>query len=84
MSSSLLKNKNIPILRKEKSSAPASPIKKRAKLQQGFKHLYARTVTEYIRHARLERARDLINDKELNNSQELVEVALVLIKKELN
>lgn len=37
-----------------------------AKLQQGFKHLYARTVTEYIRHARLEKARDLINDKELN------------------
>ncbi|PTX58803.1 AraC family transcriptional regulator [Kordia periserrulae] len=37
-----------------------------AKLQQGFKHLYARTVTEYIRHVRLEKARDLINDKELN------------------
>ncbi len=37
-----------------------------AKLQQGFKYLYARTVTEYIRHARLEKARDLINDKDQN------------------
>ncbi|OEK07328.1 transcriptional regulator [Flavivirga aquatica] len=40
-----------------------------AKLQEGFKILYARTVTEYIRHARLEAARDLMNNSELNISQ---------------
>ncbi|MFD0860635.1 helix-turn-helix domain-containing protein [Sungkyunkwania multivorans] len=40
-----------------------------AKLQEGFKLLYAKTVTEYIRHVRLEAARDLINTTELNISQ---------------
>jgi AraC-like DNA-binding protein len=40
-----------------------------AKLQKGFKHLYARTVTDYIRHTRLEAARDLIKTTELNISQ---------------
>ncbi|WP_452598369.1 helix-turn-helix domain-containing protein [Pontimicrobium sp. MEBiC01747] len=40
-----------------------------AKLQEGFKILYARTVTEYIRHVRLEAARDYINTTELNVSQ---------------
>lgn len=49
-----------------------------AKLQDGFKHLYARTVTEYIRHVRLEKARDLINDKEnnLNISQIVYTIGL--------
>ena len=49
-----------------------------AKLQEGFKHLYARTVTEYIRHVRLEKARDLISDKEnnLNISQVVYTVGL--------
>lgn len=49
-----------------------------AKLQQGFKHLYARTVTEYIRHVRLEKARDLINDKDqnLNISQIVYSIGL--------
>ena len=40
-----------------------------AKLQEGFKFLYARTVTEYIRHVRLEAARDLMNTTDLNISQ---------------
>lgn len=40
-----------------------------AKLQEGFKSLYARTVTEYIRHSRLEAARDLIRTTDLNISQ---------------
>lgn len=48
------------------------------KLQDGFKHLYARTVTEYIRHVRLEKARDLINDKgnNLNISQIVYTIGL--------
>lgn len=40
-----------------------------AKLQEGFKFLYTRTVTEYIRHIRLEAARDLMNTTDLNISQ---------------
>jgi len=40
-----------------------------AKLQEGFKFLFARTVTEYIRHVRLEKARDLMNNTNLNISQ---------------
>ncbi len=39
------------------------------KLQEGFKFLYARTVTEYIRHIRLEAARELMTDSDLNISQ---------------
>ncbi|RKR08020.1 AraC family transcriptional regulator [Maribacter vaceletii] len=40
-----------------------------AKLQEGFKILYKRTVTEYIRHIRLEAARDYIRTTEMNISQ---------------
>ena len=40
-----------------------------AKLQEGFKLLYGKTVTEYIRHLRLEVARDLMNDSDLNISE---------------
>ena len=40
-----------------------------AKLQDGFKFLYNRTVTEYIRHIRLEAARELITKTDLNISQ---------------
>ena len=40
-----------------------------SKLQDGFKFLYNRTVTEYIRHVRLESARDLIRTTDLNISQ---------------
>ena len=40
-----------------------------SKLQDGFKFLYNRTVTEYIRHVRLESARDLIKNTDLNISQ---------------
>ena len=40
-----------------------------AKLQEGFKFLYARTVAEYIKHTRLEAARDLMNTTDLNISQ---------------
>ena len=40
-----------------------------SKLQDGFKFLYARTVTEFIRHVRLELARDLLKTSDLNISQ---------------
>lgn len=40
-----------------------------AKLQEGFKFLYNRTVTEYIRHLRLELARELLKNTDLNISQ---------------
>ncbi len=40
-----------------------------AKLQEGFKFLYGRTVTGYIRHVRLETARDLMETTDLNISQ---------------
>ena len=40
-----------------------------AKLQEGFKFVYARTVTEYIRHIRLEASRELMNTTDLNISQ---------------
>jgi AraC-like DNA-binding protein len=40
-----------------------------AKLQEGFKFLYNRTVTEYIRHLRLESARDMLKNSDLNISQ---------------
>ena len=40
-----------------------------AKLQEGFKILYTRTVIEYLRHVRLEEARDLLNNTDYNISQ---------------
>ncbi|MBV7267850.1 helix-turn-helix domain-containing protein [Winogradskyella luteola] len=40
-----------------------------AKLQEGFKFLYTRTVTEFIRHVRIELARDLMRNSDLNISQ---------------
>ena len=40
-----------------------------AKLQEGFKLLYTRTVTEYVRHARLEAARDYLSNTDMNISQ---------------
>lgn len=40
-----------------------------AKLQEGFKLLYNRTVREYIRHARLEVARDYMITTEMNISE---------------
>ncbi|WP_159947091.1 helix-turn-helix transcriptional regulator [Polaribacter septentrionalilitoris] len=40
-----------------------------AKLQEGCKFLYNRTVTEYIRHVRLESARNLLKSTDLNISQ---------------
>jgi AraC-like DNA-binding protein len=39
------------------------------KLQDGFKFLFNRTVTEYIRHIRLETSRELIKTTDLNISQ---------------
>ena len=39
------------------------------KLQEGFKFLYKRTVTEYVRHIRLEAARNLLKKTDLNISQ---------------
>ncbi|MFC4267433.1 helix-turn-helix domain-containing protein [Polaribacter marinivivus] len=40
-----------------------------SKLQEGFKFLYKKTVTEYIRHVRLESAREMLKDSDLNVSQ---------------
>ncbi|MEM6517156.1 MAG: AraC family transcriptional regulator [Bacteroidota bacterium] len=40
-----------------------------AKLQEGFKFLFKRTVTEYIRHIRLEKAKELLDTSGLNISQ---------------
>lgn len=40
-----------------------------AKLQDGFKFLYNRTVTEYIRNIRLETSRELLKTSDLNISQ---------------
>jgi transcriptional regulator GlxA family with amidase domain len=40
-----------------------------AKLQEGFKLLYNRTVTEYIRYARLNVARDYMVTTEMNISE---------------
>ena len=40
-----------------------------AKLQEGFKFLYKRTVTEYVRHIRLEKSRELLRAANLNISQ---------------
>jgi AraC-like DNA-binding protein len=40
-----------------------------AKIQDGFKFLYTRTVTEYVRHIRLEAARELMRNGDLNVSQ---------------
>ena len=39
------------------------------KLQEGFKLLFSRTVIEYLRHVRLEKARDLLNNTDYNISQ---------------
>jgi AraC-like DNA-binding protein len=47
-----------------------------SKLQEGFKFLYKRTVTEYIRHVRLESARDLIRTTDLNISQIVYTIGL--------
>jgi AraC-like DNA-binding protein len=47
-----------------------------SKLQEGFKFLYNRTVTEYIRHVRLESARDLIRTTDLNISQIVYTIGL--------
>jgi len=40
-----------------------------AKLQDGFRFLYNRTVTEYVRHIRLETSRELMRSADLNVSQ---------------
>ncbi len=40
-----------------------------AKLQEGYKFLFARTVTDYIRHIRLQTARNLMSNSDLNISQ---------------
>ena len=40
-----------------------------AKLQDGFKFLYNRTVTEYKRHVRLESAKEMLKNTDLNVSQ---------------
>lgn len=40
-----------------------------AKLQNGFKFLFLRTVTDYIRQVRIEAARELMSKTDLNISQ---------------
>jgi Transcriptional regulator containing an amidase domain and an AraC-type DNA-binding HTH domain len=40
-----------------------------SKLQEGFKFLYNRTVNEYVRHIRLETAKDLLKKTDLNVSE---------------
>ncbi len=40
-----------------------------AKIQEGFKLLFSRTVIEYLRHVRLEEARDLLKNSDYNISQ---------------
>lgn len=40
-----------------------------AKLQEGFKYLFSKTVIQYVRHVRLEKAKDLIVNSNLNISQ---------------
>jgi transcriptional regulator GlxA family with amidase domain len=40
-----------------------------SKLQVGFKLLYARTITEYNRHTRLDAARNYIRNSDMNISQ---------------
>ncbi len=40
-----------------------------AKLQEGFKFLYKRTVTEYVRHVRLECARNMLKETDANISE---------------
>jgi AraC-like DNA-binding protein len=40
-----------------------------SKLQAGFKYMFTRTVTEYIRHCRLEAARDHMQNSDMNVSE---------------
>ena len=47
-----------------------------AKLQEGFKLLYTRTVAEYVRHARLEVARDYIRTTDMNISEIVYSIGL--------
>lgn len=47
-----------------------------AKLQGGFKLLYTRTVAEYVRHARLEVARDYIKTTDMNISEIVYSIGL--------
>lgn len=47
-----------------------------AKLQEGFKLLYTRTVAEYVRHARLEVARDYIKTTDMNISEIVYSIGL--------
>ena len=47
------------------------------KLQEGFKFLYAKTVSEYIRHVRLEEARYLMHNSNLNISQIVYSIGFI-------
>lgn len=47
-----------------------------AKLQEGFKLLYNKTVTEYIRHVRLEVARNYMNTTDMNISEIVYSIGL--------
>lgn len=47
-----------------------------AKLQEGFKFLYQRTVSDYIRNTRLERAERLLRETDMNISEVVYSVGL--------
>ena len=47
-----------------------------AKLQEGFKFLYQRTVSDYIRNARLEKAEKLIRETDMNISEVVYAIGL--------
>lgn len=47
-----------------------------SKLQKGFKALYDRTVTDYIRHKRIDRAENLIKTTDLNISEVVYSIGL--------
>ncbi|WP_041301393.1 AraC family transcriptional regulator [Lacinutrix sp. 5H-3-7-4] len=66
LSKQILKNVSTNYTVAELSNISGLP---QAKLQEGFKFLYARTVIEYIRHVRLEKARDLMSTTNLNISE---------------
>nr|WP_298998087.1 AraC family transcriptional regulator [uncultured Allomuricauda sp.] len=77
-----LLNRELKLVRQQAKKIVANPSKNyrldeistetglsQAKLQEGFKLLYTRTVTEYVRHVRLEAARDYLRETDMNISQ---------------
>ncbi len=63
---SIIKNPSYPYTLKELS---LDSTLSQAKLQEGFKYLFNRTVTDFIRYTRLKSARELMNTTDLNISE---------------